>query len=456
MKIARARIRSQVRSIPELKFEDQQMTSYGGLVLFQHLFERLGLFSRLQRCCTHLEARHFYSYATLLQCLIVHLLIGCRRLREMDFYRHDPMVLRITGLKQLPSIPTISRMLGDFDAKSVTELRSTNRSLVLERLEKAQLATVTADFDGSVQSTRRHAEGTAVGFNKQKKGARSYYPLFCTIAQTGQVFDVFHRSGNVHDSRGALEFVRHCVEAIRERLPGVRVEARLDSAFFSDEMVTLLEELGVEYTISVPFERFPVLKKVISERCWWRRIPSSRGESGFFQWQWKPQSWRKKRRFVFIRNTVAVQNKEPIQLDLFLPVERDHEYKVIVTNKKVIAGQVARFHEGRGYQEKIYSELKSQAQMDYIPCRRLPANQIYLLCTMLSHNLGRELQMQAARPQRATTQKRTVRWIFEGLDTLRRNIIQRAGRLTRPQGKWTLTLPNIPALQSAILRLIPA
>ena len=33
--------------------------------------------------------------------------------------------------------------------------------------------------------------------------------------------------------------------------------------------LTLLESLGVEYTISVPFERFAVLKKVISEWHWW-------------------------------------------------------------------------------------------------------------------------------------------------------------------------------------------
>jgi hypothetical protein len=36
---------------------------------------------------------------------------------------------------------------------------------------------------------------------------------------------------------------------------------------------------------------------------------------------------------------------------------------VIVTNKLTGAGKVARFHEGRGYQEKIYGELKNQAQM---------------------------------------------------------------------------------------------
>lgn len=94
MKTARATIPAQVRSIPELKFADQQMTSYGGLVVFQHLFERLGFFSELQGCCAHLKSKHLYSYATVVRVLIVHLLIGCQHLREMDFYRNDPMVLR--------------------------------------------------------------------------------------------------------------------------------------------------------------------------------------------------------------------------------------------------------------------------------------------------------------------------------------------------------------------------
>ena len=77
------------------------------------------------------------------------------------------------------------------------------------------------------QSTKRHAEGTAVGFNKEKKGARSYYPLFCTVAQTGQVLDLLHRSGNVHDSKGSVEFVTTCVMTVRERLPSARLEIRM-------------------------------------------------------------------------------------------------------------------------------------------------------------------------------------------------------------------------------------
>lgn len=113
-----------------------------------------------------------------------------------------------------------------------------------------------------------------------------------------------------------------------------------------------------------------------------------------------------------------------------------------------------RYHEGRGYQEKIFGEIKSQAQMDYIPARHRAANEVYLLCSMMAHNLGRELQMRVMSPERGVTLGRRVRWMFEELSTLRRNIIQRAGRLTHPQGKLTLTLGVNRKVQASILRFM--
>ena len=149
------------------------------------------------------------------------------------------------------------------------------------------------------------------------------------------------------------------------------------------------------------------------------------------------------------------QAKGPLQLDLFKPVEEDFEYKVIITNKKTRVGHTVRFHEGRGSQEKIFAELKTQAQMGYIPARRRVANEVYLMCSLLAHNLGRELQMQGTPPERATTPGRMARWVFEELSTIRHKLIQRAGRLTRPQGKLTLTLSKNQAAKASILSLMP-
>jgi hypothetical protein len=71
-----------------------------------------------------------------------------------------------------------------------------------------------------------------VGFNKNKKGARSYYDLVCTVAQTGQFFDLLHRPGNVHDSNGAADFMRASFTEARAVLKNTLFESRVDSAFF--------------------------------------------------------------------------------------------------------------------------------------------------------------------------------------------------------------------------------
>jgi hypothetical protein len=439
MRVAKEDIYTRACSIPKVRFEDQELTSFGGIVVFQKLFAKLDLKEQLRRCCAHLTGKNLYHPAVIVQLLIVHLLLGFRKLRELEFYEDDPLIKRVLGLKVLPDVSTISRALIEFDDRAIEAHHQLNREQVMARVQREGWRRITVDFDGSVLSTRKHAEGSAVGFNKQKKGARSYYPLYCTIAQTGQVFDVLHRSGNVHDSNGAVEFVRQCIDRIRESMPGVIIEIRMDSAFFSDEMVKALEGLGAEFTISVPFERLAQLKRLVQERTvWWPATAD--GKLRFFQKEWKPQCWSRKSRFIFIRRERPGQQKGPIQLDLFEPQESGHEFKVVVTNKTGIALKIVRFHEGRGQQENIFSELKDQANMDYLPSRRWAGNKIYLICAILAHNLGRELQMDATEPQRGTTEKRSPLWIFEGLDIMRRKFLQRAGRLTRPNGVVTLTM----------------
>ncbi len=345
----------------------------------------------------------------------------------------------------------MSRSLASADARSVTNVRAENRHLVLDRLGALGLSRVTADFDGSVQSTGRAAEGTAVGFNKKKKGQRSYYPLFCTLAQTGQVLDAHHRPGNVHDSNGAKAFMMQCFGTLWQRLPGVRVESRIDSAFFNEDIIDEIDQAQVEFTASVPFERFPELKAMIEQRKRWRRVNE---QLDYFETRWKPKRWSFRYRFLFIRKRVKCQRKGPLQLDLFAPRESDYEFKVIVTNKRIRASKVVAFHEGRGSQEGIFAELMSNCQMDHVPVTTRVGNQLYMFSAILAHNLTRELQMVAHPRERGTTAKRAALWAFQQLNTLRRNLIQRAGRLIRPQGNLVLSMNTNPAVEEQLLHYI--
>ena len=243
MKLSRKQVRRSTHKVPDLRFEDQQLTRYSGLVVFQLLFDKLNLETKLGRCFRHLAGSESYGLSKIVLLLVVHLLLGFRHWREMRFYQQDPMVLRLVGLSTLPDVSVLSRTLATVDATSVEKYRQLCRELILVRLGELGLRRVTLDFDGSVLSTGRAAEGTAVGFNRKKKGQRSYYPLFCTIAQTGQVFDFLHRPGNCHDSRNAEQFLRQCVEFVRKALPGLMIEVRMDGAFFSNSMVSLLKAM---------------------------------------------------------------------------------------------------------------------------------------------------------------------------------------------------------------------
>jgi len=304
-----------------------------------------------------------------------------------------------------------------------------------------------------VNSTQGHAEGTAVGYNTKKKGARSYYNLYATVAQTGQFLDVLHRSGNVHDSNGARAFMMDTFDRVGAACPQAVLESRMDSAFFNQQTLTLMDLYGVECTASVPFERFPVLKQMIESRRRWRRLDDERF---YFESDWKPKSWPATYRFLFVRHTVRRQVKGPLQLDLFEPREVDYDYRVVVTNKMGSARSVLLFHHGRGSQERIFAEAKQHAGLDLIPTRRLVGNQMVTLCAMMAHNLGRELQMLAQPRATYSRAKRPAAWVFQTLDTLRHRFIQRAGRLTQPQGNLTLTLTPNPMVENDLLHFIDA
>jgi len=451
VKSSKAEIQAKYHKIPVIQFEDQKLTSFSGLLIFQSLFRQIDLKKRLRQCFDHLKISPIFGRHLVVMLLIVHLVLGFRRLREMDYYRDDPLVLRLMGLRKLPDVSTVSRALRQMESEGVEKVREMSRSLVIEGLKRERLARLTLDFDGSVKSTKGHAEGTAVGFNKKKKGARSYYPLFCTVAQTSQFFDVYHRPGNVHDSNGAEGFMMECFHNAKEELKNTQFESRIDSAFFADTIFSVLEASRVQFSASVPFARFPQLKEMIEKRKRWRTIDR---EWSYFETKWKPKSWDTSYRFIFTRRRNRKQYKGPLQLDLFEPRDYDFDYKVIVTNKKESAKSVVVFHNGRGSQEAIFGDAKTDAALDVILTRRLAGNQVFTLCSMMAHNLSREVQMLASPPAPRSLPKRPACWAFEKLDTLRHRIIQRAGRLTRPKGELTLTMSGNESVRKDLLHFL--
>ena len=436
--MSRPQISSRHHKQPRLRFTDSAaLTSFAGLVVVQALFGVLDFSERLRRSLRRSTGGR-YKLWRMVKLLVVHLMLGWTRLRHIDHYRKDPMVLRVLGLRRLPDVSTVSRTWANADDHDCEALRGLNRELVEDRLRSLHPKELTLDFDGTVQSTRAHAEGSAVGFNKRKKGARSYYPLLVTSAITSQIYDVLHRPGNAHDSRGAADFALSSFERLSEVCPRSKMGARIDSAHFNEDMLRGLHQAGVRFTCSVPWRRFPVLKAIAAAADGWEAC-EQRGVS-VKEIDFKPKRWDRGWRTLVVRQLRRKPVKGPIQLELFEPVSRVFEYSVIVTNRRHSASNVVSYHHGRGSQEKLFGEAKEHAGLGIVMGRRRAANEMFTVCAMMAHNLGREWQMRSLKRRRDQGPGQRSAWRFDSLGTLSRKVLHRAGRLIRPQGELTLEM----------------
>jgi hypothetical protein len=81
MKSSKVGLHRKTQRIPEIRFEDQHLISFAGLILFQSLFTRIGL-KKLSNCFRPLQVNPVYGHGLTVMLLIVHLLLGFRQLKK--------------------------------------------------------------------------------------------------------------------------------------------------------------------------------------------------------------------------------------------------------------------------------------------------------------------------------------------------------------------------------------
>ena len=124
MKYSKSNYSRKVYKIPEMFFKDQRLSSFSGMVIIQAFFRKRELKKRLQGCFSHIKSSASVDFLVVAMLLVVHLILGYRRLREIDRYKDDPIVLRVWGVKRLPDVSTVSRRLNMVDKRSIDKVRS--------------------------------------------------------------------------------------------------------------------------------------------------------------------------------------------------------------------------------------------------------------------------------------------------------------------------------------------
>jgi hypothetical protein len=415
------------------------------LELVRRYFALLDLHRRIRQAFSAYGLHGDYGCGRLVLLIIALLVVGARRLEHLRYIAHDPLVGRLCGLARIPSDRTVVNWLKQFTQEALQALVTLNSELLYEQIERLGLSRLTIDVDGTVIRTGSTVAWAFRGFNPHHRKDPSYYPLLAHLAQTGQILRLRNRPGNVHDSRGAVAFVRDLIHELRGRFGrALPLEFRMDAAFFQQDILTLLAREGCEYALKVGFWKWLDLKARVTAQAAWHRVDD---QVSWFETCLPIEPWGLTLRVVVYRKRVHHETRKNFQLDLFSPDDGHFEYSAVTTNKALSGPALWAFMAGRGAQEKTFAELKGEFALDVVPTRHYGANSAWQQLSVLGHNLLRSFQLHTLATPKPRSAKRTYAYALQSMRTLRFLLINRAGRLSRINDHRVLRLSENPATQ---------
>jgi len=437
-----------------IEFSKTDLTSYAGLEFLTRYFRSIELNRMIRSYLEKAGLAGDYGITGMLRLFIGLLIVGGRRLSHVMHLSGDPVFGRFCGLKILPDARTLSRWLKKITASGYTLLQDLNAEIVSSMIKKLSIRTLTLDVDGTVLSTGLKVTGALRGYNPHKRRVPSYYPIMAHVGETGHILRVRNRSGNVHDGKNSLRFLKRIFDQVHQTLgKRYRLNFRMDGAFFIEEVICLLQKKGAGYAIKVPFWRWLGLQKHIKARKQWTSVDS---KVDFFEKTLRLDAWDLKLRVVMYRKKVKHKTRRNYQLDLFDPNDGYYEYSAVATNLTYDGKELWRFMCGRGNHEKVIGELKSGFAFDTIPTNRYMANSAWQQLVVMAYNLMTNFQMDCSAPKRKRSKKRTTIYTLKSIQTLRFELLNRAGQVIRPSGMTVLRICKNKRIEALFKRIVNA
>jgi hypothetical protein len=160
---------------------------------------------------------------------------------------------------------------------------------------------------------------------------------------------------------------------------------RLDSGFYSDSIMCLLEEKRYQYILSArlyhPFQRTIAQHKV------WLKLDDG---IEIAELEYQSEAWQISRRFIVVRQEKQERPQATgKQLSMFEEDEiiGNYRYSAYVTNLDLPARLVWNMYRGRADSENRINELKEDFGMANFSCSSFDALEATLNWTMMAYNL---------------------------------------------------------------------
>ena len=304
-------------------------------------------------------------------------------------------------------------------------------------------------------------------------GVLSYHPLLATRAETGEIVAARLREGG--SQRGNVGFVAEAVGRVRQAGARGPITLRADSGFYSYNMVATLNDLGVDYSITVPlYTNVRAAIEAIAEKAWTSIKYRRGGEAQVAETTiWVTHRTKRKQqiklRLVVRRTRLTDQDQDQAQLQLWsdwryhpfvtntdhptIEADRDHPHQHTDTDTDTDTDRKRRVEADRHHRrhatiELAIRDLKGAAGLAHLPSGRFWANAAWLAITTLAHNLYRWIaHLGRIQPPNKLTAGTTIRNRLFGIPA---RLVNHSGRhILRLPAQW----PWAHTYQTAITNL---
>ncbi|WP_141731880.1 IS1380 family transposase [Oligoflexus tunisiensis] len=360
-------------------FQDRNLSSLGGLLLFKELL----VGSRLdERVGEALPRQHIASCASgfdKFRALLLGFLSGAECLEDMDRLRSDPMFREVNGtLVGSTSYGDYLRKFSEFHLQRLNQELCRLAGEFHIRSGSAERLILDIDSTGHEQHGEK-MEGLA--YNYKKVWGLDSIEVF---DQKGFLYHLNVREGNAFTADDApfviSEVSRHLPRHATRRQPLLRA----DSGYCNNSVFKACEENGFGFLVAM---RENLYSPLLRRRIKWRKAKGEElekekaevGESLYYS-----KLCEKVFRVIFIRRPRTGER------EIFADWHWTYQAYVTTESSSELSAEVAvELYRQRGNAENFIRELKNGFDLHHFPCQKLKANRAYGLIAAFAYNFMR-------------------------------------------------------------------
>jgi hypothetical protein len=429
-------------------FDDPNLVSCAGLVPVMRLADQVGLHDAVAGR-VRLPTDKGSNPAGKLATIIAGMLAGADSIDDLDIARHGGMRSLFTSV-YAPS--TLGSFLRTFTHGHVRQLQAAARDTLIGLAGRAPIlagADVLTFVD--IDSMLRRVYGKqkqGIGFGHAKVGGynvylRGYNPLIATLSTplSAPVIAASRlRAGNAGSARGAASMIAEAITTARSCGASGQIVVRADSAFYTKTVITTCRRRDVRFSVTTRIDaKIRAACESITDDQWIDiKYPQAVFDEDTGRWISDAQiaetiytAFAGTRHQVTARLIVRrIRRDDPAQIPGQEELLPQYRYHAVFTDSPFTLVQAETQHRGHAIIEQVNADLIA-GPLAHLPSGQFSANDAWLACAAIAHNLTRTAGHIAAGSYGSSRPA-----------TIRTRIINIAGRLAHRARTIHLHLPE--------------